>query len=480
MPDRGSSSSTPRWSGTRRTGSSRWPSPSTCAASGPPTRSSTATWSGRPTPTPAGTSPASRSAPTSGPTCPSPGTGWPCSTTASTATTSPATSSASRCCGPRPGPTRWPIGATTASPTACSPTPGDLREAGVIDAGYDLNVPVRAVATSPHPGPLEPDGSLLSVDAAHVVVEAVKRRRRRPGALVVRLYEAWGRRGPVTLQAPWKLRPGGRAPTCSNGSSAKLPVGRPRGHLRHRAVRDRHPPPRTGRRLTAAGASRVPGSFARLNSTRSRSELAGELEHGLVVGLTPKIEQTDGQRVTAVAHRPIVIEDGIDDAARPHRPADETNGSAASLRRTAACSAIAPVPVEPGGGLLARAQLEHVGVDRAREGSPPPGCPKAPARPGGCPPWPRRLPWWPGRPNRRAPRRGSTRTRCCRSPPGRLARRIGMAAAMIPDHARAHWSRTGRASRRGCRARRAGTRNRRRHCSPPPGDRRAGRTCRDR
>ncbi len=83
------------------------------------------------------------------------------------------------------------------------PHAGDLRDAGVIDAGYDLNVPVGSVTATPHPGVLEPTGSLLSVDAPNVVVEAVKQGD--DGSLVVRMYEAWGRRGPVTLQAPWKL-----------------------------------------------------------------------------------------------------------------------------------------------------------------------------------------------------------------------------------------------------------------------------------
>ena len=32
------------------------------------------------------------------------------------------------------------------------PHAGDLRDAGVIDAGYDLNVPLRTVATPPHAG----------------------------------------------------------------------------------------------------------------------------------------------------------------------------------------------------------------------------------------------------------------------------------------------------------------------------------------
>lgn len=83
------------------------------------------------------------------------------------------------------------------------PHAGDLRTAGVVDAGYDLNVPLRAVATAAHPGDLGTARSLLSVDAANVVIEAVKQAE--DGALVVRVYEAWGRRGPVTLRAPWLI-----------------------------------------------------------------------------------------------------------------------------------------------------------------------------------------------------------------------------------------------------------------------------------
>jgi alpha-mannosidase len=83
------------------------------------------------------------------------------------------------------------------------PHAGDLRQAGVIDAGYDLNVPVRMVDTTAHPGTLPASSSFLSVDADHVVVEAVKRSDE-TGSLVVRLYEAWGRRGPVTVNLPWR------------------------------------------------------------------------------------------------------------------------------------------------------------------------------------------------------------------------------------------------------------------------------------
>lgn len=78
------------------------------------------------------------------------------------------------------------------------PHQGDLRQAGVVAAGYDLNVPVRAVAEQPHPGVLGRRSSFLSVDAANAVVETVKRAD--DGDLVVRLYEAWGDRGPLTLR----------------------------------------------------------------------------------------------------------------------------------------------------------------------------------------------------------------------------------------------------------------------------------------
>ncbi len=87
------------------------------------------------------------------------------------------------------------------------PHAGDLREAGVVDAGYDLNVALHPVPVGAGPGPRPRSAALLSVDAPNVVVEAVKQGddESEPGALVVRLYEAWGRRSRVTVRAPWPL-----------------------------------------------------------------------------------------------------------------------------------------------------------------------------------------------------------------------------------------------------------------------------------
>jgi alpha-mannosidase len=86
------------------------------------------------------------------------------------------------------------------------PHAGDLRQAGVIDSGYDLNVPLRAVMATPHHGESESSASMLSVDSDNVVIEVVKKADDDSGALLVRIFEAWGQRGTVTLRAPWIIR----------------------------------------------------------------------------------------------------------------------------------------------------------------------------------------------------------------------------------------------------------------------------------
>jgi alpha-mannosidase len=107
------------------------------------------------------------------------------------------------------------------------PHTGDLRDAGVVDAGYDLNVPVRVRAVDSTGGPAPARHAALTVDVPHVVVEAVKRPddRSRPvgDTLVVRAYEAWGRRGPVTVTAPWPLAAAARADLLER-EEERLPV----------------------------------------------------------------------------------------------------------------------------------------------------------------------------------------------------------------------------------------------------------------
>ncbi|MHB8508278.1 MAG: glycoside hydrolase family 38 N-terminal domain-containing protein [Candidatus Dormibacteria bacterium] len=81
---------------------------------------------------------------------------------------------------------------------ALLPHPGDFRDAGVIEAAYDLNVPVVSVAVAPGQGGRNAAASFLSVSRPGVVVEAIKLADEED-AVVVRLYEAHGGRGPVQL-----------------------------------------------------------------------------------------------------------------------------------------------------------------------------------------------------------------------------------------------------------------------------------------
>jgi alpha-mannosidase len=72
---------------------------------------------------------------------------------------------------------------------ALMPHPGTFREAGVIQAAEDLNAPLHMVRTNL---PASTSRSLIEVDTPQVIVEAIKRAED-SDAVIVRLYEAWGR-----------------------------------------------------------------------------------------------------------------------------------------------------------------------------------------------------------------------------------------------------------------------------------------------
>jgi alpha-mannosidase len=71
---------------------------------------------------------------------------------------------------------------------ALMPHPGDFREAGVIEAAEDLNVPLL---TPPGNLPSGSSRSLVEIDTRQVIVEAIKKAED-SDAIVIRLYEAWG------------------------------------------------------------------------------------------------------------------------------------------------------------------------------------------------------------------------------------------------------------------------------------------------
>ncbi len=79
------------------------------------------------------------------------------------------------------------------------PHTGDLRTGGVVQAGYDLNVPLRVVSATPHAGPRGATGSLLTCAAPNLVVDTVKKAED-DGRVIVRLYEAWGQRGKAVVR----------------------------------------------------------------------------------------------------------------------------------------------------------------------------------------------------------------------------------------------------------------------------------------
>lgn len=75
------------------------------------------------------------------------------------------------------------------------PHEGDFREAGVIKQSYDLNTAPKVQRTN-EPQSVDP---LLQVEDDGVIVEAVKQAEDSKNAVVIRLYEAWGRQVSTSL-----------------------------------------------------------------------------------------------------------------------------------------------------------------------------------------------------------------------------------------------------------------------------------------
>ena len=81
---------------------------------------------------------------------------------------------------------------------ALYPHSGSLVEGGVIQAGYELNVPLRVVPLESHAGNAPAKMSFVSVNEPNVIIEAVKKAEDDDG-IIVRLYEAARRNANATL-----------------------------------------------------------------------------------------------------------------------------------------------------------------------------------------------------------------------------------------------------------------------------------------
>ena len=81
---------------------------------------------------------------------------------------------------------------------ALYPHAGDAVAGHVVQAGYELNVPLRTTSTGAHAGSLAQVDSFLSVDASNVIVEAVKQAEDGDD-LIVRFYECERRGARATV-----------------------------------------------------------------------------------------------------------------------------------------------------------------------------------------------------------------------------------------------------------------------------------------
>jgi len=78
------------------------------------------------------------------------------------------------------------------------PHKGDWRDGETVQRAAELNCPLLTIASQPQTGDLPKSASFASVDKNHVIVDTVKKTEDGDD-IIVRLYEAHGQRGKVTL-----------------------------------------------------------------------------------------------------------------------------------------------------------------------------------------------------------------------------------------------------------------------------------------
>ncbi len=85
------------------------------------------------------------------------------------------------------------------------PHGGDFKAGGTIQAAYLLNQPMTAMRLPKQAGKLPAEFSLVQTDQENVIIETVKQAED-SDAVILRLYEAYGRRGAVTLRFGFAAR----------------------------------------------------------------------------------------------------------------------------------------------------------------------------------------------------------------------------------------------------------------------------------
>lgn len=78
------------------------------------------------------------------------------------------------------------------------PHKDDWRKGGTVQRAYELNCPLIPYVTDAHEGTLPSSASFVSVNKEHVIIDTIKKAED-SNDIIVRLYEAYGQRGNVTL-----------------------------------------------------------------------------------------------------------------------------------------------------------------------------------------------------------------------------------------------------------------------------------------
>ena len=85
------------------------------------------------------------------------------------------------------------------------PHAGGWREGKTLQQAYELNLPLHGVIESAHKGDLPPQYSFVRTDAENVIVETLKKAEE-GDELILRVWEAYGQRGEVSLSFSNKLK----------------------------------------------------------------------------------------------------------------------------------------------------------------------------------------------------------------------------------------------------------------------------------
>ncbi|MCU0644162.1 MAG: glycosyl hydrolase-related protein, partial [bacterium] len=85
------------------------------------------------------------------------------------------------------------------------PHAGNHISGGVVRAGYELNVPIKAIATAKHSGKLLDKLSFFTIDSDNVILETIKKAEKND-EIILRLYEAFGMRKKVTIHSAYPIQ----------------------------------------------------------------------------------------------------------------------------------------------------------------------------------------------------------------------------------------------------------------------------------